>query len=200
LAVLRFIAPRFAAPRLAAPPRLAVPARLAVPRLAVLPRLAEDFRAVDFRAEDFFAEDFRAEEPRDDEARELDPELRALEPRLLLRFDDAEREPPRPALRFVRLLLPLLDVFLRVAMMMILVKEGVCGLMQIPRTIRRTTGRTTTNDSEGQRTTTTNSVRRGATTAVARRVRRVPRTSSVRAARPDVAATAPLRNRDVTAT
>jgi hypothetical protein len=124
----------------------------------------DDFRALDFRALDFRADEprapellfradvflradvpFRAEPPReddflDDEARELDPELRAppdllLEPPLRFRAppDDPDRllalfaRPPlrEPPLRFVL-----------VAMLLLLMKEGVRDLMQNPRTER----------------------------------------------------------------
>lgn len=90
---------------------------------------AVDFRALEllFRADDFLADVFFRALPRDDEARELEPELRAPPDRLL--------DPERLVALFERL--PLRDFpalrFVLVAMLLLLMKEGVRDLMQNPR-------------------------------------------------------------------
>jgi hypothetical protein len=110
------------------------------------------FRALDFRADDFRAppelfraevflraDDFRDADFREDEARELDPEPRAPPDLLLppLRLRAPPEDPDRLLALFARP--PLREPPLRfdlVAMLLLLMKEGVRDLMQNPRTSR----------------------------------------------------------------
>jgi hypothetical protein len=124
-------------------PRFAADERVPVADFRADAPRAEVFRADDLPAEDFRAEDFRADEPRDDEARELDPEPRALPDRP--RADDDRESPdddlrPRdavldrapPELLFERP--PLRELLFLVAMVKLLMKEGVRRDLQNPRT------------------------------------------------------------------
>ena len=109
-------------------------------RAEVFLRADVPFRAAPPRADVFLADVFLDDDFLDDEARELDPEPRALpdllpEPPLRLRAPD---DPDRLLALFARP--PLRELpplrFVLVAMLLLLMKEGVRDLMQNPRTER----------------------------------------------------------------